>query len=166
MKKKRRGFWKGVEHYTNSLHVYCRLCKVTKNKSKALKISQLVEKTPLYKVFRKIVGREKKMKYERGSKGDYYEVKNHYKRYIGKALAIGFTIGRKGEVLVHTHGHEKTVRIWFDNLIARTIRAGALELTNHLKMLTFTETSGGEITRMVSERGYLKEWLKNNEMNI
>ena len=58
--KKRRGFWKNIEHHTNSLHLYCKLCKLTENRGRALKVSGLWEKTVFYRAFRKIVGKERK----------------------------------------------------------------------------------------------------------
>ena len=105
-------------------------------------------------------------KYVRDDNGNYYEKESAYMKYVGKSVAVGFTVDRNGDALIHCCGNEGAVSHWFKHFTNRTIEAKAEALANHLKMLVFTDISGEEFTKIASERGYLKEWLKANEMGV
>lgn len=57
MTAKKRGFWQEVKHKLNVLHIYARLCELTTNNRKALKICRLIEKNIFYKLL--YIGKQK-----------------------------------------------------------------------------------------------------------
>lgn len=50
MYRPRRVSWEELRHNLNCLHIYALLCKLTKNRKKALKLSSLWERTLFYRI--------------------------------------------------------------------------------------------------------------------
>lgn len=88
-------------------------------------------------------------------------------RYIGKEIAIGFTIHPNyKKAILHKHGDIVTVEGWFDRAVAKIMKAGALSLTEDVKMLVFSDIDPEEINKMAHRQEYLGEWLEKNNMLV
>ena len=92
------------------------------------------------------------------------------------AVAIGFSMGKDGETVLHEHGPPERVRAWADTTRAKYLlhAEAALRDGEPIAAATFKEMAAEitviegkfpitDLNRFLTTTGYLERWLKKQE---